>query len=64
MRRLLPVLLLASLLSGCTARSWYQAGRANAEQQCRQLPPGAYEDCMSRVNRQSYEDYEKERQRQ
>lgn len=60
----LSLLLLALLLlPGCTARAWYEGGRASAESECRKLPPGGYEDCMRRVNRQSYEDYEKERQR-
>ena len=63
MRFLLPLLLALLLLPGCTARAWYAGGRASAENECRKLPPGAYEDCMGRVNRQSYEDYEKERQR-
>lgn len=62
--RLLPHLLLALiLLPGCSARAWYEGGRAGAENECRKLPPGGYEDCMARVNRQSYDDYEKERQR-
>ena len=62
--RFLPHLLLALLLlPGCAARAWYEGGRAGAENECRRLPPGGYEDCMARVNRQSYEDYEKERQR-
>ena len=63
MRSLLILLLALSTLPGCTARAWYEGGRASAENECRKLPPGGYEDCMARVNRQSYENYEKERQR-
>ncbi len=63
MRLSLLLLLALSVLPGCTARAWYEGGRASAENECRKLPPGGYEDCMARVNRQSYEDYEKERQR-
>lgn len=62
MRALLPLLFALLLLPGCSARAWYEGGRASAEHQCRQLPPGGYEDCMARVNRQSYDDYERERQ--
>ena len=60
-----PLLFLLALtaLPGCTARAWYEGSKASAESECRKLPPGGYEDCMSRVNRKSYEDYEKERQR-
>jgi hypothetical protein len=62
--RAVPAALLAlALLPGCSSRAWYEGMRASAESECRKLPPGGYEDCMARVNRQSYEDYEKERQR-
>lgn len=60
---LLPVLLVLLPLAGCTSRAWYESGKASAESECRKLPPGGYEDCMSRVNRKSYEEYERERQR-
>ncbi len=63
MRLSLLLLLALFVLPGCTARAWYEGGRASAENECRKLPPGGYEDCMARVNRQSYEDYEKERRR-
>ncbi len=63
MHLILPLLLTLIALPGCTARAWYEGTRASAENECRKLPPGGYEDCMARVNRQSYEDYEKERQR-
>lgn len=63
MRALPPLLLALLVLPGCSARAWYEGSRASAESECRKLPPGGYEDCMSRINRQSYEDYEKERQR-
>jgi len=60
---LLCVLLVLPLLSACTTRAWYEGARQSAESECRRLPPGGYEDCMSRVNRQSYEEYEQARQR-
>lgn len=63
MRGTLAALLALALLPACSNRAWYEGMRARAESECRQLPPGGYEDCMARVNRQSYEDYEKERQR-
>ena len=61
--RLLSALLASLLLAGCSTRAWYEGARASAESECRRQPPGAYEDCMRRVNRQTYEDYEKERTR-
>ncbi len=63
MRAALLALLAAALLPACSSRAWYEGMRASAENECRKLPPGGYEDCMARVNRQSYEDYERERQR-
>lgn len=62
--RLLLISLAGLLLAGCSTRAWYEGARASAENECRRQPPGAYEDCMRRVNRQTYEDYEKERTRQ
>jgi len=32
-----------------------------AENDCNKQPPGAREDCLNRLNRQSYDRYEKER---
>lgn len=61
--RLLSAFLASLLLAGCSTRAWYEGSRASAESECRRQPPGAYEDCMRRVNRQTYEDYEKERTR-
>ena len=58
-----PALLLLPLLSACTVQAWYEGMRASARQQCGQLAPGAYEDCMNNVNSQSYDSYEQERQR-
>jgi len=61
---ILVIPLISLLLAGCSTRAWYEGARASAESECRRQPPGAYEDCMRRVNRQTYEDYEKERTRQ
>lgn len=66
-RRLsLMVLACVPLLTACTTQAWYEGSRASARQQCNQQPPGAYEDCMRRVNAgvggQSYDDYQRERE--
>ena len=63
LRAVLIALLPVALLPACSSRAWYEGMRASAENECRKLPPGGYEDCMARVNRQSYEEYERERQR-
>lgn len=51
----------AVLLCACTTEAWYEGSKRSAESECRKQPPGAVEDCLSRVNRQSYSDYERER---
>lgn len=57
-----PLLLsIATVLGGCTTAAWYEGMKTRAENECRLQQPGAAEDCLSRVNRKSYEDYEKER---
>lgn len=48
------------ILGGC--QNLYESSRINAEQQCRKLPPSEWDDCLSRVNRQPYAEYEKARQ--
>ena len=55
-------LLLAVFLVGCTTEAWYESARLSAEAQCQRQPAGAYEECMSRVSRKSYEDYRRERE--
>ncbi|QBK05328.1 hypothetical protein DW355_11745 [Hylemonella gracilis] len=60
------VLACLPLLTACTTQAWYEGSRAGARQQCNQQPPGAYEDCMRRVNEgvggQSYDSYQRERE--
>lgn len=52
------------LISGCSTQAWYEGLKSGAENECDKQPPGALEQCQSRVNRKTYEDYEKERSRQ
>jgi hypothetical protein len=54
----LPLLL---LLSGCTTQAWYQGFKIGAENECYKQPPGAVADCLSRLNKKSQQEYEKER---
>ncbi|MBS1129477.1 MAG: hypothetical protein H6R16_479 [Proteobacteria bacterium] len=50
------------LLSLCGCQTAYEAGQQSSEHQCRKLPPSEVDSCLARINRQSYSDYEKERQ--
>lgn len=60
----LPALPALALLvtSGCSSQAWYEGARLSAEAQCQRQSAGAYEECMARVNRKSYEDYRRERE--
>lgn len=56
--------LLASItlsIIGCTTEAWYEGMKRSAENECRQLPQGESENCLSRVNKKTYQEYEKER---
>lgn len=63
MNRRLPCLMacLALTLGGCTSAAWYEAGKRSAEAECRKQAMSAAQDCLTRLNKKSHEDYEKER---
>lgn len=49
------------LIIGCTTEAWYEGLKRSAENECRQLPQGESENCLSRVNKKTYREYENER---
>ena len=56
------VLLATSLLnSACSTQAWYEGMNRRAEIECEKQPPGAREECRSRVNKKPYDAYDKER---
>ena len=55
------MLLWVLTLNGCSTDAWFEGAKPSAENQCRQQPPGAFEECMARVNKSRYDTYEKER---
>jgi hypothetical protein len=58
----LPVCLITLLLtSACTTEAWYEGTRRGAENECRRQPPTAAEECLSRINKQTYREYQQER---
>jgi hypothetical protein len=62
---LLSALLALLLAAGCTTKAAYEGLREGARQQCRQTPDaGAAQDCTDKVNRQTYEGYKAERDKQ
>lgn len=55
-------LTIAALLgSACTTEAWYEGVKRSAEDTCLKQPPSAVDECRSRVNKQTYQEYEKER---
>lgn len=53
----------ALFASGCSTQGWYAGLHAGAEIECRKQPDSAAQDCLARLNKQTYEEYEKERSR-
>lgn len=48
-------------ISGCTTQAWYEGAKQGAENNCRSQPPGESERCLEKLNKKTYEQYEKER---
>jgi len=48
-------------LTACTTQAWYDGMQLRAENQCDSQPPGAREDCLARLNKKTYDAYEKDR---
>ena len=46
---------------GCTTQAWYEGAKQGAENECRCQPPSEMDRCLERLNKKTYEDYEKER---
>lgn len=63
--RFVPLVLLvgcaATGVAGCSTKAWYEGMRLGAQNDCRRQPPGEAEQCLSRVNAMTYEDYERKR---
>lgn len=45
----------------CSSEAWYEGTKSAAENDCRRQPPAAVDECMARVNRMRYRDYEQQR---
>lgn len=49
------------LLASCATEAWYEGMKRSAEIECRKQPATSADECLSRLNKQSYQEYEKER---
>jgi hypothetical protein len=61
MHRLGIALAAACLVAGCSTQAWYGAVQLAAENNCRRQPQGEVDACLARLNKMSYEDYERRR---
>jgi hypothetical protein len=48
-------------MSACSTQAWYEGMKARARNECYQRAPGEQQNCLEKVNKQSYDQYEKER---
>ncbi len=46
---------------GCTTEAWYEGVKRGAENNCRSQPPAEVDECMEKLNKKTYDEYEKER---
>lgn len=49
------------VVTGCTSQAWYEGGKYSAESKCRSQQPSEIDRCLDRLNKRTYEEYEKER---
>lgn len=52
---------LITVLGGCTTQAWYEGAKVSAQNECAKQPPGAAQECRARLNKQTYDQYEKDR---
>lgn len=50
-------------LTACATQNRYEGVKAGAEENCNKLPVSARLECWDKINKQSYDQYEKERER-
>ena len=60
---IVSTLFAATMLAGggCTTAAWYEGMKRSAESECRRQPADESERCRARLNKKTYEEYEKER---
>lgn len=60
MDKILHLLLVCILLAGCGNKAVYDNVQRNNRQECVNVPPAQYEECIQRSS-QSYEEYKRDR---
>lgn len=60
MKKVIILLMLLTLLGGCTKRAWYDGFQAGQKHQCGKLEGESREKCLQNAD-MSYEEYKKNR---
>lgn len=60
-QRLSVLVAAVGMLSACSTSAWYEGMKMRAQAECDRQAPSAREACLSRLNTQSYDAYEKAR---
>ncbi len=60
--KLVPMLLVLVLFSGCSNRGIYQGFQTSKQMECSTLPRSEYQECMENA-RKPYDEYERERKK-
>lgn len=60
MNQIFHLLLVCILLAGCSSKAVYDNVQRNNRQECVNVPPAQYEECIQRSS-QSYEEYKRDR---
>jgi hypothetical protein len=58
---LISLTLFMTSITGCTTQAWYEGAKRGAENNCRNQPPSETDRCLEKLNKKTYEEYEKER---
>ena len=60
MKNILILIIIACAVSACTNASWYKGMQTREQNQCLNVPPSEYDDCMKNAN-DSYGEYQDKR---
>jgi len=63
-RAFLLAVLTVQMLPGCTTRAWYETLQVTSKQACQRQLPTEQERCESRLNKEGFDTYEKNRLRE
>ena len=57
-------ILMAISVQACTQRAWYEGLKQSHRNECNKEPPSAREECLKATNSDSYDEYQRKRQKE